>query len=612
MLQNIRDNSQGIIAKIIVGFIVITFSIVGIESIVALGGGDDAPVIVNGEEISEAEIMRLVSIQKQRLMQQFGGQLDENIFNDGFIRQSVVEDLIEQKVSVTQAAGLGAYASQAVIDQEILNNPGFQEDGQFSKERFKMMLRQNGLTPLSFRSLMANGQVSGQIESATSLSDVAMPAEVERINKLQAEERQYEYVEFKTETLKSEVEVNNQEIAAYYEANKGRYQTEESVVIDYVVINKSDVSVEEDIDPDALQSAYQDYVDAESVKEERKASHILIEISDERNEEAAESLAQQLSEQAKQGADFAALAKQHSDDIGSKNVGGDLGFNSKGGFVEEFDDVLFAMNTGDISAAVKTEFGFHVIKLEDVRKPEIASFDDKKSEIEQEFISQQQESAYAELGEALAAAAFENESISDLVESSGLQVSLKTSKAFTRAQGEGIALNQAVRNAAFSEKVLSDNELSDVIELSEGQMMVLGVTDHKLPQDKPMADVESLIVANLKSQKAKQLAEEKAQQLLSSEVGSVKWLSATGSAQQAEGVANEINQKAFALAKEPGSKASVDTTEGYAVVRLKSVSEGDLAAADNQQLVVQQNASSTLLTYRQWAKSTSEIERAGL
>jgi len=408
MLQNIRDNSQGIIAKIIVGFIVITFSIVGIESIVALGGGDDAPVVVNGEEISEAEIMRLVQIQKQRLLQQFGGQLDENLFNDGFLRQSVIEDLIEQKVAVTQAESLGAYASQQVIDNEILNNPGFQEDGKFSADRFKMMLRQNGLTPMGFRELMASGQISSQIESAASLSDVATPSEVERANALQSEVRRYEYATFDAKALEAEVEVSEEELNSYYEANASRYQTEEAVRVDYVVLNKSSVEADEEIDEETLQGAYQDYVDAESVKEERKASHILIEITDERNEEAAESLAQQLSEKAKQGEDFAALAKEHSDDIGSKNLGGDLGFNSKGGFVEEFDDALFAMNKGDVSGAVKTEFGFHVIKLEDIRKPEIASFEDKKAEIEQAFIAEQQDAKFAELGEALAAAAFEN------------------------------------------------------------------------------------------------------------------------------------------------------------------------------------------------------------
>lgn len=615
MLQNIRDNSQGIIAKIIVGFIVITFSIVGIESIVALGGGDDAPVVVNGEEISEAEIMRLVQIQKQRLLQQFGGQLDENLFNDGFLRQSVIEDLIEQKVAVTQAESLGAYASQQVIDNEILNNPGFQEDGKFSADRFKMMLRQNGLTPMGFRELMASGQISSQIESAASLSDVATPSEVERANALQSEVRRYEYATFDAKALEAEVEVSEEELNSYYEANASRYQTEETVRVDYVVLNKSSVEADEEIDEETLQGAYQDYVDAESVKEERKASHILIEITDERNEEAAESLAQQLSEKAKQGEDFAALAKEYSDDIGSKNLGGDLGFNSKGGFVEEFDDALFAMNKGDVSGAVKTEFGFHVIKLEDIRKPEIASFEDKKAEIEQAFIAEQQDAKFAELGEALAAAAFENENIADLVETSGLDVVKQTTALFTRGQGKGVAANPAVRTAAFSEKVLSDNELSDVIELSDSEILVLGLAEHKLPKTKALADVSAQITATLTAQKAQQLAKEKAealqQKLAAGETVKVAWVAAEATFQGAEEVDAEVNSKAFSLAKEKGALANVATQQGYAVVRLLEVSQGE-AQDDQSQLVVQQNASASLLSYRQWAKTNSEIERSGI
>ena len=137
MLQNIRDNSQGTIAKIIVGFIIVVFALFGIDSIVALGSGESAPATVNGTDIKEVEILRLVEMQKNRFRQQFGENYDENLFNDGFLRQSALEQLIEQKVAVTQARELGGYVSTQSIDSAILASPEFQQDGAFSSDRFK-------------------------------------------------------------------------------------------------------------------------------------------------------------------------------------------------------------------------------------------------------------------------------------------------------------------------------------------------------------------------------------------------------------------------------------------------------------------------------------------
>ena len=175
MLQNIRDNSQGTIAKIIVGFIIVTFALFGIESIVALGNSEPAPVTVNGVDIEEMEILRLVEMQKNRFRQQFGDSYDESLFNDGFLRQSAVEQLIEQKVAVTQARELGAYVSTQSIDQAILAAPEFQQDGQFSSDRFKMILRRSALTPLAYRAVLEEQSLVTQLQLGTGLTDTALP-----------------------------------------------------------------------------------------------------------------------------------------------------------------------------------------------------------------------------------------------------------------------------------------------------------------------------------------------------------------------------------------------------------------------------------------------------
>jgi len=616
MLQNIRDNSQGTIAKIIVGFIIITFALFGIESIVALGNSESAPATVNGSDIQEVEILRLVNAQKNRFRQQFGENYDESLFNDGFLRQSALEQLIEQKVAVTQARELGGYVSTQSIDSAILAAPEFQQDGQFSSDRFKLVLRQNAMTPLSYRAVLEEQTLVAQVQLGMGLTDTALPYEVKRQQALKTEQRDYEYVIFNAADLKKDIELSAEDIQTFYDANKQRYQTEEKVSVDYVVLNKSDIKSDIQVDEEEVEQGYQDYLDQLGETEERKASHILVEVNDERNDDAASALAQQLSERATNGADFSELAKEHSDDIGSKNIGGDLGFNTRGGFVVEFDDELFTMVEGQVSEPVRTEFGYHVIKLEAIRKPEAESKEDKRSDIVADIKASQLNGMFAEQSEALAAAAFESDNIENLIAHSDLGLKAQNSSLFSRTQGKGIALNVLVRNAAFDEKVLADRELSDVIEISADQVVVIGLNKHVEPAVKSLADVKMTIEAHLLTEKANALAAKKANALvakLATGDSGVAWTQAKSATFTDSGEAPaELNKAVFALAKQSGKVASAKVSTGQAVARLKSVTQVEVvASAEEQEVISQAKANESVYIYRQWSKTHSDVERSG-
>jgi peptidyl-prolyl cis-trans isomerase D len=616
MLQNIRDNSKGTIAKIIVGFIIITFALFGIESIVALGSSDSAPATVNGTNIEEVEILRLIEMQKNRFRQQFGENYDESLFNDSFLRQSALEQLIEQKVAVTQARLLGGYVSTQSIDRAILAAPEFQQDGQFSSDRFKMVLRRSALTPLSYRAVLEEQSLVTQVQLGTGLTDTALPFEVKRQQALKTEQRDYEYVIFNTADLKKGIELSDEDIQAFYDKNKQRYKTDEKVSVDYVVLNKSDLKSDIQVDDDEIDQGYEDYLSQLGATEERKASHILIEVNDDRNDDAASALAQQLSAKAMSGEDFSELAKEYSDDIGSKNVGGDLGFNTRGGFVLEFDDALFAMTQGDVSEPVKTEFGYHVIKLEKIRKPDVISKEDKRIDIIADIKASQLTEMFAEMSESLAAAAFENDNIENLVANSDLGLKANTSALFSRSQGEGITLNASVRNAAFDEKVLADRELSDVIELSADQIVVIGLSKHVEPAIKPLVDVKIIINGQLLTEKASALATQKASALvteLDAGDSSVIWTQVKAATFSDAGEAPaELNQAVFALAKQSGEVTSAKVSIGQAVARLKSVSQIDVAAStEDQALASQAKANESFYVYREWAKTNSDVELSG-
>lgn len=616
MLQNIRDNSQGIIAKIIIGFIIITFSLFGIESIVALGSSESAPATVNGSDIEEVEILRLVEAQKNRFRQQFGDQYDESLFNDGFLRQSALEQLIEQKVAVSQAKELGGYVSTESIDKAILAAPEFQQDGQFSSDRFRMVLRRNGMTPLGYREILAEQALISQIQLGTGLSDTALPYEVERQLALENEVREFEFVTFDTDKLKQGIKVETQEVEEYYNTNNDRFMTEEKVSVSYVVLSKSDIDSDIVVSDEELAQAYDDYVAMQAEFEERDASHILIEINDERTAAEAKVLADQVATKAKNGESFTELAKTYSDDVGSKNVGGDLGFNTRGGFVTEFDDALFVMNEGEISAPIETEFGFHVIQLKDIRAPKILSLAEKTADLKAELKASQIDALFAEQAEALAAEAFENDTIENLVDNSTLSLKAQTSELFTRQLGTGIAANDKVRIAAFDEKVIADRELSEVIEISNGEIVVVGLSQHKDPEVKSLAEVEQSIKAQLLSEKALTLAAEKASELTASlkagDTVDVDWKKAEITLEQSSDAPAELTTAVFALPKNKGEVASAKVASGHAVARLVSVTQGMVDdSLENNVRISQAKANESFYVYRQWAKANSEIERSG-
>ncbi len=410
--------------------------------------------------------------------------------------------------------------------------------------------------------------------------------------------------------------LSESDITEFYEVNKQRYKTEEQVSVDYVVLNKSDLNADIDVDAEQIDQGYQEYLDQIADTEERKASHILIEVNAGRNDDTASALAQQLSVKAISGEDFSELAKKHSDDIGSKNVGGDLGFNTRGGFVNEFDDALFAMTEGQVSEPVKTEFGYHVIKLDAIRKPEVMSKEAKQVEIIAEIKFSQVNEMFAEKSEALAAAAFENDDIENLVETSGLDLKAQKTSLFSRSQGSGIALNAAVRNAAFAEKVLADRELSDVIEISADQVIVIGLSKHVEPAVKPLVDVKLMIESQLLTEKASELAAEKASALVASfKAGedTANWIEVKAATFADAGEAPaELNKIVFSLAKDAGEVATSKVATGQAVARLKSVSQIDvIVTAEENASIRQAKANESFYVYRQWAKTNSDIERNG-
>lgn len=510
MLQSIRDNSQGIIAKIIVGLIAITFALFGVESLVSLTGGSNAPATVNGEEISQQELYQGVQLQRRQLLSQMGEDADPTLLDENLISNMVLESLIEQQVLLQSAKNQGLVFSESMTDQLIVSSKEFQQDGRFDRAVFEAVLRNAGLTPLTYRALVEKDKVTEQERIAYLLSAFTLPSELEGIAKLDSQQRSIRYFTLPAAPVRNNVSVSDDEIAEFYDANRADYMTEEQVAIEYLLLDRTALEADINVTEDELENAYQVMVDNFQAQEQRHSAHILVEISDDQDDAAAKAKIEQIAEKITQGEDFAELAKTESSDLASAELGGDLGVNEKGVFTPEFEDALFALEKGQVSAPVRTEFGYHLIKLLDVVETDVPTFAEAKAELEADLKNQKSEEEYVVQLEQMADLAF---SAGDLIEpAEALGLEIQKTAPFGRSGGEDeISANAKVLKVAFEAELINDGLNSTPVELDSGRAMVMRVAEHNLPREKELAEVSEQIKAQLIAEKvASQLADDAA------------------------------------------------------------------------------------------------------
>ena len=501
MLQSIRDNSQGIVAKIIVGLIAVTFALFGVESLVSLTAGSNAPATVNGAEISQQELYQGVQLQRRQMLSQMGDDADPALLDENLISNMVLEGLIEQSILVQSAENQGLTFSDAMIDQLILTTKDFQQDGKFNRAQFEAVLRNAGLTPLMYRALVHKEKVTEQERVAYMLSAFTLPSELKTIAELDSQTRDLRYFTLSADPVRQSVSVTEDEIAEYFAANSGQFLTEEQVAIEYLLLERSALEAGIEISDQQLQNAYQLLVDNYQAQELRHSAHILIEISDQQDDAAAKAKADALVARIAAGETFEEVAKAESDDPVSAEMGGDLGVNEKGVFSPEFEDALYALEAEGVSDPVRTEFGYHIIKLVEVVASETPTFEQAKAELQSDLISQQSEEEYVAQLEQLADVSF---SSGDLVEPAGaLGLTIQKTDLFSRSGDENeVTSNPKVLGVAFDPELIKEGLNSTPIELDSGRALVLRVVDHQLPREKTQEEVSDLIKDTLIEEKA--------------------------------------------------------------------------------------------------------------
>ncbi len=622
MLQNIRDNSQGWIAKTIIGLIVVLMALTGFEAIFQAATHSQDAAKVNGQTISQNELSQATDMQRRQLMQQLGKDFDPALLDDKLLRDAALKGLIDRKLLLQGAEDAKFAFSEAALDQVILQAPEFQVDGKFSADRFDQVIRQMGYGRMQFREMLAEEMLIGQLRTGIAGSSFVTDQQVDAFARLENQTRDFAALTFKANP--AAVTVSEDEVKAHYEQHAKEFMTPDQVVIDYVELKKSAFFDQVKVTDEELKAQYEKEI--ANLAEQRRAAHILIEVNDKVTDAQAKARAEEIEQRLAKGEDFAKLAKEFSQDPGSASNGGDLGFAGPGVYDPDFEEALYKLADGQVSAPVRTQFGYHVIKLLGKQAPEVPSFASLKDKLLRDLKTPLVEQRYVDASKQLQDAAYEASDLGQPAQDLNLKV--QTSAPFGREGGEGITANRGVVQAAFSEEVLDEGANSTAIELDPETTVVLRVKEHRKPTQLPLEAVAGNIHDQLAKDKATAELKAKADKLIAGlRDGSIaaagahdgqQWKSYEAVARGQDGIDPAELQALFRLAKPQGKDkpeyGSVVLADGSLVVlQLKGVNDGAAASDEEKQQIRRYLASrigqQDFAAYRKQLEGAADITR---
>ncbi|NDV92791.1 peptidylprolyl isomerase [Alteromonas sp. 345S023] len=599
MLERIREGSQGPWAMVIIALIVLSFVFAGVGSYLT-SSGSTSVATVNGEDISAQELERAYQNQRGQMEAQYGESIAQLFSSEQYLsdfRRTVLDRLIAEKLIQQEAREMGLRVSDSQIKETIAQMPEFQFGGQFDNERFQTILRQNGFQVADFRDYMRTQMTQNQLTAAITNSSFSLMGEVELANALQRQTRDAKYVMLDSASFADDIEVTDGDVEAYYNANIAAFDTEEQVKLAYITLSIDDVKGRVSVDEDEVKTYYESNLAGYQTEEERRVSHILVEFGDDK--EAAKEKAQSLLSDIKAGADFAEVAEQSSDDTFSAEAGGDLDYITRDAMDPEFDRAAFELTeVGTVSEVVESEFGFHIIKLTDIKPSSTTPFSEVAEEIREALLVEKASEEYYELQNQMAEIAFE---VPDTLEdvANAVDMPVQESVLFSRNTAPAELSSPAVLETAFSDELIEEGVNSDIIEIDDETVVVIRVAEHEPQRTQSLDEVREGIVATVQAQKAQQAAETWASSVVDKLIAgesvdtqlaekSLSWQTAEAVARAGSSLNRSVVEKLFTLAPNGQDKFDyVATVNGdVAIVELVSVNDApalEEAVADNLQ-----------------------------
>ncbi len=601
MLQKMRDNTQSLGFKILVGVIIVVLALFGFGAFNFFVDTDPEVATVGSRDITESMVAVETERARNRLLAELGENADPSLLDPVRLRGQVVEQLVGNAVMGEAAMELNLAVPKSTVDKTLTSNPSFHVNGKFDKDLYVRLLTQMGYQPANFRERVGEEMAIGQLQTAINETATLPRWQVREVAALLNQRRDVAWLPLTQSTFAAKAEVTEEEIQNHYADNRIDYRTEDTLDLSYVVLSASDLADDPKIEvtDDELQTAYADELKALAQNEQRYASHILLRATDERDDAATLKFATELREKAVAGEDFAALAKEHSDDPGSAASGGELGAAGRGVYDPAFEKALFAMQEGDLSEPVKSQFGYHLIRLTQIEKPAEPTFEVKREELTALLRETKAKDLFVDSVRQMDSLAFEeNTSLEGVAKEFGLKI--ESVVGIVKGTSDGLFANQALKDTAFSEEVVEKGFNSKAVEYEDNKALVLRVRTRHEPQDRPLEEVRAQVVATLRNEKADAAIElAAADGLTKLEAGDsvdsvavatgAQWQTAAGTSRSHVGVPEAVLKKAFELPINRSSSefnrsiARVDLEDGQALVVVTAVKDGDIEAMTEQE-----------------------------
>jgi len=480
MLITIRERASGVIGWTVAGVIILVFAVWGIGSYFE-GVSEIIVATADKIEINQQTYQQAMSDRRRRLVQMMGRNVDAELFSSTAFKRQVVEELIDTTLQNETLHASGFRISDAQLAALIQNTAVFHTDGQFDRDRYELLVQNSGMTIQGYESYQRQQGVVDQLVRGLGQSAIVSTNSIDKAWKLLDQRRIASYTTLEFDNFLDDIQVSETAIEKEYQANLDGYFEPASIQVDYLKLSVEDLGTRLDVDEADILRMYEDNPDRYRQPGSRSASHILLKVDSDATNAQIDQVRQRASEivaRARGGESFASLAEVNSDDKGSAKRGGELGVIRPGTMVKPFEDAVFVMGEGEISEPVRTQYGFHVIRLDRITESRVQSLDQVRSEIETEVRRLRAEERFNELAEILGSTVFEQpDSLEPAADHLGVKV--MRSEWFTQDAGTGIAEFQGVRDAAFGNEVLIDGLNSELIEIDQDNLVAVRKVDYR-------------------------------------------------------------------------------------------------------------------------------------
>jgi len=624
MLQKIRASAQGIFGKIITGLIIVTLSLFGFGAFTSFVFDEPKVAVVNGEDIFASQLEAEMDNLRRFLETQDN---DSSTISDAMLAESALESLVERVLLTQTANAIGLGIGSQMLDRIIVENEAFQQDGHFDPELFTSILQSAGYTPANYRSALSRERVHDQMIRGIGVSEFVTDWEMHNTIRLGDEKRDIAWLRFTVDDLSVDIDIEDERIASYYTANQENFITERQVVVEYIELSKADFAEDIDITEEDLRKAYEEEKIAYQTREQRRAAHILLQTDADRSEAQAYDKLQEIRTRLAEGEPFDEVAREYSQDPGSAQSGGDLGFASRGVYVPEFEEALWNLQPGMISEPVKTTFGLHLIKLQEIRATPVPAFADLRTTLEGRLQEQKATERYLDAKRQLNALSYEAEDLAQPAATLGLEIRTSMPFAVTGTES-GLFSHPQITAAAFSDDVL-DGYNSPVLELETGQVVVLHVAElieaRQLQADEVADRIRSHLIQQDARAEASTRANEAATAMRAGEHSRalaakyrLQWERQEAAPRREASIPEKILETAFMLPHPAEGENSIGVAEddfGAAVVVVTATHPGDINTLPESTLdsILQINENlwreSALAAFRESLLATANIDR---